>query len=113
MSINMSDRDNLPVKYKAVNISSSGANALIAAVTGKKIRVLALQAQAITAVSFNLESATTDISGVMALGAAGIGGVTLPMSFPYGWCETAEGVALNGTLSSGVAVGVTIVYVEV
>ena len=111
MGLVIADKERRAIKYLTVNASSSGANTLLAGITGKKIRVLAMQAQAITAVSMNLESGTTDISGVIALGATA--GVTLPMSDPYGWCETAEGAALNCTLSSGVAVGITIVYAEV
>lgn len=111
MGLVIADKENRAIKYLTANPADSGANTLLAGITGKKIRVLAMQAQAITAVSMNLESGTTDISGIIALGATG--GVTLPMSNPYGWCETAEGAALNCTLSGAVAVGVTIVYMEV
>jgi hypothetical protein len=95
------------VKYAYVDATGSGNTAVVAAVSGYKIRVLAVAAHAITAVTIHFESATTQISADVAAGATG--GYVRP-GFEYGWFETAASVALNVNLSGAVATGVDVVY---
>lgn len=101
----------LPVKYAYVDATGLGNTAVVAAVTGKKIRLLSAVVVALTAVTVHFESATTQISADNAVGATG--GWTMPVNVPYGWLETVAGQALNVNLSSAVATGVTISYIEV
>lgn len=103
----------LPYTIKRAVISESGAgdNALVAAVTGKKIRVLALEMSASGAVNGKLQSDSTDITGLHYFGAAGD-----VWCLPYnvaGWCETVAGEKLDLNLSGAVAVGGVLVYAEV
>lgn len=105
----VNDIPNKPVKYAFVNASSLGSNALVAAVSGKKIRVLSLATVTTLANVVSLLSAASGISSTMPLGANG--GFVLPFN-PYGWCETVAGEALNVNLSVATATGVTISYIE-
>ena len=97
------------VKFAKINTSSSGAT-LVAAVTGKRIRVLNYAIVADAAVEVNFESDTTDISGPMSLPANG--GVSAN-GWPAGVFETAAGAALKITLSGAVEVNGHLAYVEV
>ena len=99
-------------KYATVVASASGATTVVAAVTGKKIRVLALEVLANAAVNVKWQSATapTDKTGLAYL--APNGGYVLPFN-PVGWFETIAGEALSINLSGAVAVGGSLVYVEV
>lgn len=92
-------------RFTSSTRTTSGA--LVSAVAGRKIRVHGFAVIAAGAVSVNLESGTTDISGVFAL-AANVGFV-LPYS-EVGWCETAAGAALNITLSAAVSCGIQLIY---
>ena len=83
------------------------SGALVSAVSGRRIRVHGFAVVAAGAVSVNLESGTTDISGVFALAANG--GFVLPYS-EVGWCETAAGEALNITISAAVSCGIQLIY---
>lgn len=98
-------------KFAIVAASGSGDNAIVAAVTGKKIRVLSYYLSAAGAVNAKWRSATTDLTGLHYFAAAG-GSATAPYS-PQGWVETAVSEALNLNLSGAVAVGGEITYVEV
>ena len=90
--------------------SSSGANTLLAAVTGRKIRVLAASISAASAVNVKFQSGTTpDISKLIYL-TTGQLNVVLPYN-PFGWFETAAGALLGCDLSGGVVVGMQITYV--
>lgn len=112
MSFANQDKYRLPVKYAYLDATGAGNTAIVAAVTGKKIRVLAVAAHALTAVTIHFESSTTQISADVAAGATG--GYVRPMGqLPYGWFETAAGEALNVNLSSAVATGIDLVYIEV
>jgi hypothetical protein len=103
------------VKRAAVNAASSGDNTLVAAVSGRKIKVLALVLAAASAVNVRLESGAggTALTGVMSLTTSDLK-VVLPPSVPgYHWCETAAGALLNLELSGAVQVsGCLIYYVE-
>lgn len=110
-SVAVNSANNLPTTTTALvafaNPAAAGSNVLIAAVAGKKIRVLGLMAVAAAANSIKLQSAAADITGLFALAANG----QLSLSFnEHGWCETVAGDALNINLSAAAAVGVQVVY---
>jgi hypothetical protein len=98
-----------PIKFASISLAASGE--VVAAVTGKKIRVLGYVLAAAGAVSVNWENGTTDISGVTSL----ITGT--PVSYAGGWdapaVETSAGAALNLTLSGAVQVSGHVTYIEV
>lgn len=99
------------VQRAAVSASGSGDNTLVAAVTGKKIRVLSLVLSAAGAVNVRLESGAggTALTGVMVMAAAG-DQIVLPFN-PLGWVETAAAALLNLELSGAVAVTGVVNYV--
>ena len=103
----------LPFKYAVISASSSGNNTLVAAVTGKKIRVVAYNFMGAGAVNAKFQSGAggTDLTGLKYLDAAG-GGICAPYN-PAGWFETAVATLLNLNLSTDIAVGGELVYVEV
>lgn len=93
--------------------ATSGDNTLVAAVTGKKIRVLSLLAiMTGTAVTIRFESAAggTALTGQMQPAAGG--GFCLPHN-PYGWFETISGELLNMELSGAQSVDGVLTYVLV
>jgi hypothetical protein len=103
----------LTPKFAAIAASSSGNNTLVAAVTGKTIRVLAYNFIGNGAVNakFQTGAGGTDLTGLKYIAAAG-GGICAPFN-PVGWFETASATLLNLNLSGAVAVGGEIVYIEV
>lgn len=103
------------IKRAAIAAASNGDNELVAAVTGKKLRLLALELTAAEAVNGKLQSdagaGAVDLTGLHYFGATGPA-----WSLPYnaaGWCETASGKKLNLSLSAAKAVGGALVYAEV
>jgi hypothetical protein len=102
----------LTPKFAKIVASSSGATTIVAAVTSKKIRVVALQVIANAAVNVKWQShvTPTDLTGLAYLAANG--GYVLPYN-PVGWCETVSGEALDINLSGAIAVGGFLTYVEV
>lgn len=102
----------LTPKFAKIAASSSGDNTLVAAVTSKKIRVLAYNfiANGTVNAKFQSGAAGTDLTGLKYCVANM--GICAPFS-PTGWFESASGVLLNLNLSAGVAVGGELVYVEV
>lgn len=96
----------LTPKFAVISASASGDTPIVAAVTGKKIRVLSYMVSKSDAVNMKFRSGTTDITGLLYNGAA-------PSFSPVGHFETAAGAALNINLSGAVAVGGHLVYVEV
>ncbi len=98
------------------NISASQTDSsIVTAVTGKKIRIVAVAAVAAataTNITFNTKpaGAGTGISPVFANGANG--GEVLPYN-PRGWFETNSGEGLTATTGSGSATGVLINYILV
>jgi hypothetical protein len=95
-------------QYAAIAASSSGDNAIVAAVTGKRIRVLNYMFMATTPVNVKWRSATTDLCGALPAGANG----GASCSFEGMGCfQTAAGEALNLNLSGAVAVGGHLTYV--
>jgi hypothetical protein len=96
-----------------ISAAYSGDNTLVAAVSGKKIKVLGLVLVAAGAVTVALESGAsgTALTGDMSLTANGDLKVVFPMSEPgYHWVETAAGALLNLELGGAVQVSGCIVY---
>lgn len=101
----------LTPKFKKIDCSSSGNNEIVAAVTGKKIRVLAWDVSPSDVVNFKWRTASTDITGLYYAANAG-NGVARAFN-PVGYFETVSDEALNLNLSAAEAVGGSLVYVEV
>lgn len=95
----------------AISTASSGDSSVVAAVTGRKIRVLSLQFLCTSAVTVGFESnnagGDTALTGVMAF--PDNGGMVLPHN-PFGWFETVAGEALHITLGGAVQVSGSLVY---
>lgn len=101
------------VQRVVIAATGLGDNTLVAAVTGRKIRVLALAMVASGgANTVRLESGAggTALTGLMDLAADGQ--LTLPYN-PAGWCETAAAALLNLELSAATSVAGVLNYVEV
>lgn len=99
--------------YAAISASSSGDNTIVAAVTGKKIRVQNYTILAAGAVSITWKSGSTAISGAMPLAANGgmaPSAGTATATGLDGVLQTAGGEALVLNLSAAVAVGGHIRY---
>lgn len=97
-------------KFASVSVASSGDNSVVAAVTSKKIRVLAYVLVADAAVAVKWRNGSTDVSGAMSF--ASNGGASAPFN-PVGWFETSVTTALQLNLGSAVGVRGHITYVEV
>lgn len=102
----------LTPKFASIAVSSSGDNTLVAAVVGKKIRVLSYTLVAAGAVTCRFEDGAggTAKSGQMSFAANG--GVSVPFS-PVGHFETTANTLLNLELGGAVAVAGHLTYVEV
>jgi hypothetical protein len=112
-------------KFAAIACGASGDNTIIAAVSAKKIRVLAFRLKAATASSAAvacywrngaagsaLEGGASNTTPLDKTGAAGAGGETAQFN-PVGWFETSSNTALVLNLSAAQAVTGSITYVEV
>lgn len=102
------------MKYAVINASSSGSNTVIAAVTGKRIRVLSYVIVAAGDVTATWQSASTAISGGMALAANGGAAPSAGQATPgglIGQFETNQGEALNLNLSAAVSVAGHLTYI--
>lgn len=102
----------LETRYASVSVADSGDNTAVAAVSGKRIRVLSYVLNSVTAVAVRFESGAggTALSGVMSLGATSV----LASGYnPLGHFETAVGALLNLELGGAVQVSGHITYVEV
>lgn len=98
-------------KRAIIDGATSGDNTLVAAVTGKRIRVLALfSIMTGTAVTIRFESGAggTALTGQMQPTQGG--GFVLPYN-PLGWFETAAGELLNMELSGAQSVDGVLNYV--
>lgn len=90
----------------AIVAASSGDNTLVAAVTGKKIRVHGYELSASGAVNAKFRSGSTDITGLLYLAAAGSPSDAQDRyGDTDGLFETVAGAALVLNLSAAVAVG--------
>lgn len=108
----MDDTTSLTPKFAIINASTSGNNTLIAAVVGKKIRVLSYTFITGAAVNVRFEdgAAGTALTGIMEHGVNG--GQSVSFS-PVGHFETTANTLLNLELSGAVSVDGHITYVEV
>lgn len=100
-------------QYAVIAAASIGDNTLVAAVAGKKIRVIAaLLVASGGAITVRFESAAggTALSGLMNLGADGQ--LPLPEN-GFGWFETVAGELLNLELSAATSVDGVLVYEEI
>ena len=106
------DHDGGQPKFAAIDAASSGDNTLVAAVPGKKIRVLSLWLVSAGTVTTRFESGAggTALSGQATLAVNNI--YVLPYN-PGGWFETAVGSLLNLELSGAVSVDGSLSYVLV
>ncbi len=102
------------MKFASISAASSGSNEIVAAVTGKRIKVLAYTVIAAGDVSITWRSASTAISGAMSIaqngGAAPAAGASGPLGF-VPLLQTESGEALNLNLSSAVQVSGHLTYV--
>lgn len=107
----------LTPKFAAISAASSGNNTLVAAVTSKKVRVLAMN---LVGAAAQVNAYITDGAGGSAIWAgstnkaslAQYGGFVLPYN-PVGWFETTASTALVLNLSGATAIGGSLTYVEV
>lgn len=99
--------DVVPTFTAFANPSTATDTAVVAAITGKVIKVHAVYTVASAANSVSFKSATTSLTGISALAANG--GLVLPFS-QVGWFKTNAGEALNFTTTAAAATGVTVVY---
>lgn len=108
----MNDTTALTPKYAAINATVNGDNTLVAAVVGKKIRVLSyvLVADAAVGCAFEDGAGGSELSGQMAFAANG--GVSVPFS-PVGHFETTANTLLNLETDAVANVRGHIAYVEV
>ena len=105
-------RDTQLIKRAKIDAASSGDNTLVAAVTGKKIRVLAafftMTGTAVT-IRFEAGAGGTALTGQMGPTA----GQTIVLPFnPVGWFETSDATLLNMELSGSQSVDGALVYIE-
>lgn len=99
-------------KFAIIDAATSGDNTLVAAVTAKKIRVLAAFLVSAGTVNTRFESGAggTALTGQMNLVANT--GFVLPFN-PAGWFETASNTLLNLELSAAISVDGCLTYIEV
>lgn len=101
-----------PKFFSATVAASQTDSQLIALVSAKKLRIIALAAQcAGTPTEATFESSTTTRKHKIPAGTAG-GGQVLPPN-PWGWFETAAGESLTVTTGSGSSYEISGTYVEV
>lgn len=102
----------LTPKFAKIAAASNGDNTLVAAVSSKKIRVLAYNfvSNGTVNAKFQDGASGTDLTGLKYCVANM--GICAPFN-PAGWFETTATTLLNINLSAGVAIGGELVYVEV
>lgn len=101
----------LTPKFAAINTSSSGDNTVVAAVAGKKIRVLAYLVGVSATQQLTWKSgAGTSLAGQLSF--AQYGGVSAPLN-QIGWFETAVGEPLVLNLGQAALTGGHLTYIEV
>jgi hypothetical protein len=99
--------------YAFANIAASTTDgSIIAAVGGKKIRVLAFMAESgstATTITFNSKPGGAGTAITMDFQNAGNGGEVANFN-PVGWFETVSGQGLSATTGAGSTTGVQVVY---
>jgi hypothetical protein len=100
------------IKYAAISGATSGNNTLVAAVTGKKIRVLSYVINSVSAVTVRFEDGAggTALSGVMSLPSTN---TIVANHNPLGWFETTAATLLNMELGAALQVSGHLSYIEV
>jgi|TARA_R100001086_G_scaffold160429_1_gene86209 hypothetical protein len=100
------------VKRAAIDAATSGNNTLVAAVSGKKIRVLALFATMTgSAVTIRFEDGAGGTALTGQMGPTSGQTIVLPFN-PVGWFETSAATLLNMELSGAQSVDGVLVYIE-
>jgi hypothetical protein len=99
-------------KYAVIDAATSGDNTIVAAVTGKRICVVAGFWNAAAAVTVRFESAASGTALTGQMQHAANGGFVLPFN-EAGWFETVAGELLNLELSGAVSVDGALTYVEI
>jgi len=96
----------------AIRCHTSGNNTIVAAVSGKKIKVISVLLVAAGAVTARFESGAngTALTGQMSLAVDDNGFVLPPAPPGYHWFETVAGALLNLELGGAVYVDGCIVY---
>lgn len=104
----------LTPKFAKIAVSSSGNNNIVAAVTSKKIRVLAYNfiANGTVNAKFQSDGAGTPVDKSGLKYCVANMGICAPFN-PVGWLETDAGKTLDINLSGAIAIGGELVYVEV
>lgn len=101
-----------PIKYAAISAATNGNNTLVAAVSGKSIRVLSVALVAsggANTARFESDADGTALTGQMDI--ADNGQLVLPYN-PAGWFKTVAGELLNLELSAATPVAGMLSYVE-
>lgn len=96
------------LKFATIAATASGDTAVVAAVTGKRIRVVSYVFVTDAAISVKFRSATTDITGPMPIAANS--GVSCPGQPSSHLFQTVAGAALNINLSGTANVGGHVAY---
>jgi hypothetical protein len=102
----------LTPKFAIIDAATSGNNTIVAAVVGKKIRVLSYTIVAAGAVTIRFEDGADGTAKTGQMQLAANGGVSVPYS-PVGHFETTANTLLNLELSGAVSVDGHLTYVEV
>ena len=100
------------VKYAVIDAALLGNNTLVAAVTGKKLRVISMFYMASGAVTAIFQSGAGGTALTGGLQHTAQTGMVLPDN-EDGWFETAAGSLLNINLSGAVSVDGALSYIEV
>ncbi len=97
-----------PIKFAPISATSGGDTTILSAVSGKRLRILALTLTAASNAELTLKSASTAISGALAV-AANWG---FSASAPWGIAETDPGEALVLNLDGANTIGGMVSYQE-
>lgn len=104
-------RDN-EVKQAVIDAATSGNNTLVAAVTGKRIRVISFFFIVAGAVTVRFESGTDGVKRTGVMSFAANGGIAVAPNYD-GWFETAASTLLNMELGGAVQVSGALTYQEI
>ncbi len=100
------------LQYASIDSAGSGDNTLVAAVAGKRIRVLSLFAITAGAVTVAFESAASGTALTGDMNVASKGSIIMPFN-PEGWFQTVAGELLNMELGGATSVDGCLTYVLV
>jgi hypothetical protein len=94
--------------HAPITASASGDNTIVAAIPGRRIKVIAWDLAVSDAVNVKWRSGSTDITGLYYFG--GVGGGIARSQHKEGYFVTGKGQALILNLSGAVPVGGSLVY---